>query len=620
MHKRFHRVSFRAAIGLVMVALSAGGMLSAQEQEKTPGVARFPEEHAEENANADKQVSEITQSVASKLPNTGASELKLVHRNLIDERLFGAMTRDKIPHAKLSNDYEFVRRIYLDMTGRIPTLEQLTSFVEDEQLDKRDRLIDELLASQAWVDHWGYWYGDLVRNCANRIGNASTKHFDAWLRQNLKEDRPYNEIVTEMLTATAPNTGWLPDVAPSGYLARWHVAGDTMYSDRYEDTADEVIVQSSRVFLGINYQCISCHEGKGFLEKVDLGLVPKKRSDLWAMSAFFGQMRVRIIPFQDRFAITEDGTGYDTTSASSVRLEREGGEVAPTFMLTGEKADPDEALRPQFARMLTSHPQFAKATVNLIWKQFFGLGIVEPVDGFDMARQDPNNPPPAPWTIQPRNPELLAALAEDFATSGYHLKKLMRTIARSSAYQLSARFDGEWRESYTPYFARHYVRVLSAEQMHDAIVEATQVYGNYQQRDMLYETRLPNIRFATEASTPENINNGQAKDLMRTFGQSNREQSDRKSEGSILQAVTLMNSAFVTRRVQASGGSRVERLVNSDKDNAAIVEELYLGTLSRPPLAEEKKLAIGWLEENRKQGAEDLHWALLNKLDFVFNY
>jgi hypothetical protein len=381
-----------------------------------------------------------------------------------------------------------------------------------------------------------------------------------------------------------------------------------------------VIVQASRLFLGINYQCVSCQGGSGFLEKVDLGLVAKKRSDLWAMAAFFGQMRVRIIPYQDRFAITEDGAGYDTSAPSSVRLAREGEPVEPTFILSGEKGDASAPLRPQFAKMLTTHPQFARATVNLIWKQFFGLGIVEPVDGFDMARQDPQNPPPAPWTVQPRNPELLDALAMDFAANGFRLKHLMRTIARSSAYQLSSRFDGEWRESYTPYFARHFVRVMTAEQMHDSIVQATQVFGNYGHRDMIYGTRLPRIRFVTETETPENINDSDAGLLLRTFGQANREQSDRRSQGSILQAITLMNSPFVTKRVQASGGSRVEQLVNSEKDNAAIVDELYLATLSRPPLAEEKRLAISWLDENRREGAEDLQWALLNKLDFVFNY
>jgi hypothetical protein len=274
--------------------------------------------------------------------------------------------------------------------------------------------------------------------------------------------------------------------------------------------------------------------------------------------------------------------------------------------------------------MLTSHPQFARATVNMIWKQFFGLGIVEPVDGFDMgfdmARQDPDNPPPAPWTIQPTNPALLDALARDFAENGFSLKHLMRTIAQSSAYQLSSRFDGQWKESYTPYFARHYVRPLTGEQMHDAIVEATQVFGNYRRTDMLYETRMPRIRFATEAATPENIQDEEATLFMRTFGQANREQSDRRYGGSVLQALVLMNSPFVTKRVSAEGNSRVDQLVSSDKTSAQIIDELYRATVSRPPRADEQQLALSWLDEDRAQGAEDLHWSLLNKLDFVFNY
>ena len=96
-------------------------------------------------------------------------------------------------------------------------------------------------------------------------------------------------------------------------------------------------------------------------------------------------MRIRVVPYQDRYTLTEDGTGYDSKAWSQVRLQREGGEVTPTFMLTGEKADTSKPLRPQFARMLTTHPQFARATVNLIWKQFFGLGIVDPVDSFDLG-------------------------------------------------------------------------------------------------------------------------------------------------------------------------------------------------------------------------------------------
>jgi hypothetical protein len=288
--------------------------------------------------------------------------------------------------------------------------------------------------------------------------------------------------------------------------------------------------------------------------------------------------------------------------------------------LTGEKADLSKPLRPQFARMLTTHPQFARATVNLIWKQFFGLGIVDPVDSFDLARQDPKATLPSPWTCQPTSTDLLDALANDFAEHHFSLKHLMRTIARSSAYQLSSRFNGEWKESYTPYFARHYIRQLTAEQIHDAISQATQVFGNYPRKDYVFETPIAPAHFWTEAASPEDINNGEAKNFLRTFGQANREQFDRQPGGSILQAMMLMNSPFVTKRVMATNNSLVDQLVRSTKSSAEIVDELYLATLSRHPLPQEKQLALSWIEKDRRQGAEDLHWSLLNKLDFVFNY
>jgi hypothetical protein len=599
------------------------GASSLHAQKQSSGKDKFPSEHTADKLSAprpDKQISELTSDVAAKLPNLGATSQQAVIRNLIDQHLFGAMARDAVPHGPMSNDYEFCRRVYLDLTGRIPTPEQLAAFVGSSVPGKRDKLIDELIASPAWVDQWAYWYGDVTRACGNRFGNPTLKHFDAWVRQSLREDKPYDRFVTEMLTASAPNTNWMPDAAPSGFLTRWHMTGTTMYDDNYEDTADEIIVNASRVFLGVNYQCISCHGGKGFLEKVSLDLVAKKRRDFWAMAAFFGKMRIRVVPYQDRYTLTEDGAGYNASAASQVRLQRDGGEVHPTFMLTGEKADLSKPLRPQFARMLTTNPQFARATVNLIWKQFFGLGIVDPVDSFDLARQDSKAQLPAPWTCQPANTELLNALAEDFSKHNFSLKHLMRTIAGSSAYQLSSRFDGTWKESYTPYFARHFVRQLTAEQLHDALTQATLVFGDYKRRDWTYETPIAPAHFWTEAASPEDINNGEAKSFLRTFGQSNREQFDRQQVGSILQAMMLMNSPFVTRRVQASGNSLTEQLVKSAKSNAEIVDALYLATLSRYPLATEKQLALSWLEQDRKQGAEDLHWSLLNKLDFVFNY
>ena len=613
----------RNKLKLLFIAISCAMMLwfgsvAMHAQKKTSD--KFPNEHKQPTpTRPDKQISDLTSDVAAKLPNTGSNQ-SITSRTLIDEHLFGAMKRDNIPHAPLANDYEFCRRVYLDLIGRIPTTEQLQTFVNSSDPHKRDKLIDELLTSPTWVDHWSYFYADLFRACGNRFGNPTLKHFDAWIRESFRTNKPYDKFVTEMLTASAPNTNWMPDAAASGFLTRWHQTGATMYDDNYEDTADEIIVNTSRIFLGINYQCISCHGGKGFLEKVSLDLVSKKRQDFWQMAAFFGRMRMRIVPYQDRMTLTEDGDGYNAKGWSQVRLQREGGDVHPTFILTGEKADLSKPLRPQFARMLTTNPQFARATVNLIWKQFFGLGIVDPVDSFDMARLDPKAQLPSQWTCQPTDADLLNALAADFVKNKFSLKTLMRTIARSSAYQLSARFAGDWKESYTPYFARHFVKQLTAEQLHDAICQATNVFGNYARKDWTYETPLPPVKYWTETTGPEGVGSADAKTFMRTFGQSNREQFDRQPGGSILQAMSLMNSPFVNKKVLAENGSRVEQLVKSTKTNAEIVEELYLATLSRLPSAQEKQLAVSWLEKDRKQGAEDLQWSLLNKLDFVFNY
>ena len=598
------------------------GVVSMQAQKQANDKAKFADEHQDEKISPtrpDKQVSNLTKDVAANLPNAGSDKAATI-KNLIDQKLFSAMERDKVPHAPMSNDYEFCRRVYLDLIGRIPTPDQLKNFVSSKEANKRDKLIDELLASPAWVDQWSYFYADLFRACGNRFGNPTLKHFDAWIRESFKKEKPYDKFVSEMLTANAPNSNWMPDAAASGFLTRWHITGATMYDDNYEDTADEIIVNTSRIFLGINYQCISCHNGKGFLEKVSLDLVARKRKEFWAMAAFFGKMRMRVVPYQDRYTLTEDGDGYNTKGWSQVRLQREGGDIQPTFILSGEKADSTKPLRPQFARMLTTNPQFARATVNLIWKQFFGLGIVDPIDSFDMARLDPKATLPSPWTCQPTDADLLDSLAADFVKNKFSLKNLMRTIARSSAYQLSAKFDGEWKENYTPYFARHFVRQLTAEQLHDAISQATNVFGNYPHKDWTYDTPLKPVKFWTETSGPEGVGTADAKTFLRTFGQSNREQFDRQPGGSILQAMSLMNSAFVNKRVIAEGESLTAQLVKSTKSSAEIIDELYLATLSRYPLAQEKSLAISWIEKDRKQGAEDLHWSLLNKLDFVFNY
>jgi hypothetical protein len=253
--------------------------------------------------------------------------------------------------------------------------------------------------------------------------------------------------------------------------------------------------------------------------------------------------------------------------------------------------------------------------VNLFWAQFMGRGIVDPPFGFDLDRQDPAKPPPAPWTIQPSHPELLNALAEDFRKHNYDLRALMKTIVSSSAYQLSSYFPGKWKASYESYFARHQPRRLGPEEFWDAVSDSTGVHEKFKVKDLdrtvahVMETSF-NQDFA--ASHKELWN------LLQDWGQTDREDppTDRSS---MIQAATLMNHDLILDRVSVKKGSRLEKLLAGKNTDEQIVEELFLATISRPPLPDEKRQALALLGRERKQGAEDLLWALVNRVDFVFS-
>ena len=217
--------------------------------------------------------------------------------------------------------------------------------------------------------------------------------------------------------------------------------------------------------------------------------------------------------------------------------------------MTGERPKPGVPPREELGRMLTADPQFARATVNLFWAKLMGFGIVEPFDEFDLARwiQDSG------WQAA-RIRSCSNALAADFREHNYSLRHLFRTICRSSAYQLSARFDGEWKESYTQYFARKFVRMLDAEELHDAIALATSRPGSFKFGD-------ENMGMAMHLTGPSG--GGDVKYFMQTFGQSNRNNPPRPLAGSPLQPLLLMQSPVVNDRVLAKKDSRVERLLDS---------------------------------------------------------
>ena len=460
--------------------------------------------------------------------------------------------------------------------------------------------------------------------------------------------RPYSDVARDLLSQGGKSSHSSPGAL---YFARDFVKAkdDPEDKDAHDlvnraDSIDEFTITYSKVFLGINVGCISCHDGSNHLEQVNLFLTSKKRSEFFQQAAFYGNTRM-IMNWENGFQANTEYTvddvvdeGYPTKGESIVRVPRTGGPNTPAFLLTGEPAKPGVEPRDELARMLTADLQFARATTNRIWAELMGFGIVEPVDDFDLNRYYPDQPLPKGWTVQPSNPYLLDALAKDFQKSNFSFKHLVRTIMKSSAYQLSSRFEGEWKSEYAPYYARKFVRMLSPTQLQDAIYTATARPGNF-------GSRGNKVAMSMELLDPAHATREVA-EMMRAFGQVSRDEMPKKAHTSSLQAMLMMNSKVVLDRVKAEGNSNVDQLLkNREIERIAVtqairtatnreatpaeieialdrslVNKLYLATLSRDPVDAEVRVAMGELERDRNEGLENLQWALLNSPEFLFNY
>jgi hypothetical protein len=560
----------------------------------------------------------ITERVSPSNKGAAAISTPVARRNFVDNFIFAKMEKDAIPHSGLTTDYEFIRRVTLDLTGRIPESRELTEFIADKDPAKRDKLVDRLLASEAYVDKWAYYFMDVFR--ANGKMGRGQDLFHYWMKENLRVDRPYDDVARSIIAASAKSNHV---VAASNVIAREHVQGKPQPDDGKDygmvqqlDTDDELVILYGKTFLGINFSCVSCHDGKGHLEKVNVWLSKKKRSEFFQYASFLGNSRYLMYwehgkPQSGEFMIDDENPGYDTKGKSMIRVPRFGGPNSPAFIMTGEQPKPDAEPREELGRMMTADPQFARATVNMFWAKMMGFGIVEPFDEFDLARLDPKTTPQG-WQVQASHPELLEALAKDFRDHNYSLKRLFATICKSNAYQLSARFDGEWKDSYTKYYARHFVRMLGAEEVHDSIAVATDRPGSF-------KLGTEKMGMAMQASGPGG--SADVKYFMQTFGQSNRSNPPHAPTGSPLQPMLLMQSPVVNDRVLATKDSRVQRLLDTYKDdNNKVVSELFLATLSRPATDAERKIAVEAMAKNRTQGAQDVQWALINHVEFFFNH
>lgn len=630
----------------ISLLLVAGMGLTTQAQKKAAApeqqqqMDKFDDAHRGLfNAKSDKakEAGRFTADVTKSLPGAAVPAGKIPRKNFVDEILFSRMERDKIPSAPLATDEEFVRRVYLDATGILPTADQTRAFLADRDPQKRDKLIDQLVGSDGFAENFAWFYGDLFR-LVNRSGYGKNA-FHFWLKEWLRSDRPYNEMVSDLITPSTKSHSTIPSLA---FLGR--TGGNNVKSriptdpDNYDimnrlDTIDEYTVDLTRIFLGINTECISCHDGAGHTDTVNLFLTSKTRDEFFKQSAFFG--KTRLVTFWDDriknvadfdYVLDDEARGYNTDNdapfftTSESRFPRSGGTYEPQFILTGEKPKPGENARVALARMLTSHPQFSRATANLIWGKLMTVGFVEPYDGFDLLRIDPKTKLPKGWNVQPNNPELLEAIGKDFEKSGFSIHHMIRTIMKSSAYQLSSHFPGEWKDSYADYYNRRLVRTMTGPEVFDAIALATGRPGAFTVAGASRE-------YVKQLPSPDDVGGRRSKEggeiasLLQSFYQSNRyTPAPTGNKPSTLQAMLLMNSRIVNDRVSAEKGGTVQKLVESTKTNDQIVDELFLASLSRMPNKAEREVALAEISKDRKGGAENVQWALLNSIEFVLNH
>ncbi len=621
---------------------------SAREQARAEEERRADAAHraaAEEETAPEKARRAV--AAAGALPGAAArsdrreSPRRMPRRTLVDEVLGEQLEQQGIPYAGPASDARFLRRATLDATGLIPTPEEVRAFLADDSPDKRSRLVDRLVGSEEFAEQWAWFFGDLFR-LAHQVG-AVRNPFQSWIKEWLTTDRPYDEVVRDLLTGVAKAHGSVPSLA---FLARSHQAKSriVMSPDDYSihnrlDAIDQFNVDVSRVFLGLNTSCISCHDGAAHLEPLNEWLSERTREEFYRQSAFFGNARL-ITSWDDRsknvvvdLLVDDLAKGYDTGddapyhTLSEGRFPRlEGLAYEPAFLLTGETPAADENPRDALARLLTGHPQFARATVNLVWGKLMTVAFVEPYNAFDLARlgrlaAGEEDPLPS----RPVNPELMEALAEDFAANDFSFWRLVKTIMKSEAYGLSPHLsgdgNGEWKDEWAGYYPRRYVRVLTGPELVDSLTRATAVPTEFAFSGITVE-RVKELTTPSDLGGRRGRGEGAEVDaLLQSFFQSNRmTPAPVGNRGSILQALLMMQSGVVNRRVSGEAGGRVAELTASERDAGAVVDELFLATLGRFPTPAESEFGAERIAADRVSGAEDLQWALLNSPEFLLNH
>ncbi len=507
--------------------------------------------------------------------------------NEIDDLVLAQLQQLNLKPSDRSTDETFVRRVYLDTIGVIPTVEETRAFLADEDPDKRKKLIDELLQREEFIDYWTYRWSDIFLVSGKNLRPEAVKAYHDWIRGGVETNKPWDEMVSEVVTAKGINT---ENGATNFYAV--HQDPETM--------AENV----SQAFLSLSIGCAKCHDHP--LEKWT-------NDQYYAFANLFSRVRAK-------------GWGGDARNGDGVRtlyVEPRGDLMQPRTgkpqipaPLDGEEIDPEASgdRREALADWLTSgeNPYFARSISNRVWAAYFGRGLVDPVDDLRASNPASNEP-------------LLDFISAYLVEHDFDLKELMRFILNSETYQRSGEVLSENRDD-PKYLSRHFPRRLMAEVLHDAIASVTDVPATFENIVLNDGSTQKTEIYEKGTRALELFDSSVQSYFLKTFGRNEREitcECERSNQPSMVQVLHLSNGDTLNEKLANPEGV-VAELLKSGKSDNAIVDEAYLATLSRMPTPREKSGLLSELkdadESTRKLVVEDLFWALMTSREFLFQH
>ena len=525
----------------------------------------------------------ITSPWPSEIPDEVYSQTP--RRNVIDDAVLGQLRRLNLKPSPRSSDSEFIRRVHLDVVGMLPTPEVTRAFLADPSETKRDAMIESLLAQPEFVDYWTYRLSDLFLISGRKLRPDALKSYYQWLRGEMETGTPWDQIVRQVVSARG-------DTMKNGATNFYSVHQDP------ETMAENV----SQAFMSLSINCAKCHNHP--LEK-------------WTNDQYYS--------FANLFArVRAKGWGGDARSGNGARtlfianrgdlIQPRTGKPQPPAPLDGQaiESDSPEDRREALAEWLTApeNPYFTRSIANRVWANFFGRGIVEPVDDLRVSNPASNEP-------------LLEAISAHLVENRYDLKALMRLILQSETYQrTSAPLPENMGDQ--KYYSRYYPRRLMAEVLQDAITSVTRISPKYDKITLADGSTQGTNFYRDGTRALQLFDSSVTSYFLKTFGRNEREitcECERSNKPSMVQVLHLSNGDTLNSNLRSEQSCVNVMIPQSDEE---IIEETYLLCLSRPPSDGERKRLIAMFdstpEKERRAAIEDLFWALMTSREFLFQH